>query len=388
MEREKSLLSGFNKKSVNERIVLMQQIVPGLTVEDTLTFENGLSLPQADSMVENVIGRYELPYSIATNFVVDGREVLIPLVTEESSIVAGMSKAAKIFGTCGGFKTEVDPPLLMGQIQVMAKDMDLDLIGESIKTNHELLVELGNSIVPNMVNRGGGITEISFRSFGKTRAGYMGSVDILVNTGEAMGANLVNKICEEMAGEIENITKGRVGIKILSNLSDRRLARSICKIPVDSQYLLPDYAIKIVEAQVLAENDPYRATTHNKGVMNGIDALAIATGQDFRAIEAGAHAYAARNGRYQSLTNWHIENNFLIGSIEIPMSVGMVGGITKFHKTTETSFKILGVKSSQELAGIMASVGLAQNFAALLALASKGIIASHMPLHGRKDSLI
>jgi hydroxymethylglutaryl-CoA reductase len=273
----------------------------------------------------------------------------------------------------------------MGQLQIMAKETDLDSISKSIKSNREPLVALGNSFVPNLVNRGGGITEITFRSFGKTRVGNMGSVDILVNTADAMGANLVNKICEGMSHEIEKITKGRVNIKILSNLSDKRLARSCCKVSVDSQYLFPDYAEKIVEAQVLAENDPYRATTHNKGVMNGIDALAIATGQDFRAIEAGAHAYAARSGKYRALTNWYIEDNFLIGSIELPMAVGIVGGITKFHKTVETSFKILGVKSYQELAGIMASVGLAQNFAALLALVSKGIDASHMPLHKRKD---
>lgn len=386
MEREKPSPSGFNKKSIEERIALVRDLVPDLTEDDILSFENGLTCAQADSMVENVIGRYELPYSIATNFVVDGREILIPLVTEESSIIAGISKAAKMFATTGGFRTETDPPLLMGQIQIMANEMDLKLIGESIENNRESLVELGNSIVPNLVNRGGGITEISFRSFGKTRVGSMGSVDVLVNTAEAMGANLVNKICEAMAGEIEKITKSGVGIKILSNLADRRLSRSFCKIPVNSQYLFPDLAQKIIEAQVFAEEDVYRATTHNKGVMNGIDALAIATGQDFRAIEAGAHAYAGRSGKYKPLTSWYTKDSFLNGKIELPMAVGIVGGITKFHKTVETSLKILGVKSSQELAGVMATVGLAQNFAALLALTSKGINASHMPLHRRKDS--
>ena len=387
MEKEKPSLSGFNKKSIEERITLVRNLVPELTDGDILSFENGLTLAQADSMVENVIGRYELPYSIATNFIVDGREILIPLVTEESSVVAGISKAAKVFATSGGFTTESDPPLLMGQIQIMAKEIDLETIGESIEINRESLVKLGNSFVPNLVNRGGGITEISFRSFGKTRVGEMGSVDILVDTAEAMGANLVNKICEGMASEIENLTKGRVGIKILSNLSDRRLTRSFCKIPVNSQYLHPDLAQKIVEAQVFAEEDVYRATTHNKGVLNGIDALAIATGQDFRAIEAGAHAYAARSGKYKPLTNWYIKDKYLIGQIELPMAVGTIGGITKFHKTVETSFKILGVKSSKQLAGIMASVGLAQNFAALLALTSIGIDASHMPLHRRKGSI-
>lgn len=386
MEREKSSFSGFNKKSIVERITLVRDLIPELTDEDILSFENGLTLNQADSMIENVVGIYELPYAIATNFVLDGREYLIPMVTEESSIVAGMSKAAKIVGSAGGFRTESDPPLLMGQIQIMAKEMDLDAINESIESNHEFLMELGNSFVPNLVNRGGGVTEILFRSFGETRVGPMGSVDIVVNTVEAMGANLVNKICEGMASEIERITKSRVNIKILSNLSDKRLARSFCKIPIDSPYLLPNYAEKIVEAQVFAEQDPYRATTHNKGIMNGIDALAIATGQDFRAIEAGAHAYASWSGRYIPLTNWYIKDGYLNGSIELPMAVGIVGGIIKFHKTVETSLKILRVDSSGELARVMASVGLAQNLAALLALVSKGISASHMPLHGRKDT--
>lgn len=386
MEKEKPSLSGFNKKSIEERITLVRQIVPELTNEDVFALESGLSRSQADSMVENVIGKYELPYSIATNFIVDGREILIPLVTEESSVVAGISKAAGVFATTGGFRTESDSSLLKGQIQVIPKDLPLDSINNIVELNKTELINFANSIVPNLVARGGGVTELTFNQMPVTRVGPMGSVDILVNTMDAMGANLVNKICEGMASEIESLTSSRVNIKILSNMSDRRLARSFCRVPVNSQYLVADLAQKIVEAQVFAEEDVYRATTHNKGIFNGIDALAIATGQDFRAIEAGAHAYAARSGKYKPLTNWYIKDGYLIGQIELPMAVGTIGGITKFHKTVETSFKILGVKSSKQLAGIMASVGLAQNFAALLALTSIGISASHMPLHRRKDT--
>lgn len=385
MERERGpSLSGFGKQALEDRKRLICSLFTKRENNKELVLEHGLSVAEADLMVENVIGIYELPYSVAINFVVDGKEVLIPVVTEESSIVAGMSKAAKIFKDYGGFKTETDPPFLQGQVQIMTTSFDQDLIGEVIESNRNSIIELGNTFAPKLVARGGGVVDVAFRSFGKTRVGQMGCVDIYVNTGQAMGANLVNTICEGVSEYIENITGSRVGIKILSNLSDKRLSRSSCEIPVDSPYLFPDLAQKIVEAQVFAEHDIYRATTHNKGIFNGIDALAIATGQDFRALEAGGHAYASRSGVYKPLTNWYIENNFLKGSIELPLAVGIVGGVTKFHKTVETSFKILGLNSSQELAGIMASVGLSQNFAALLALTSKGIGASHMPLHGRK----
>ncbi len=386
MEREKQSVSGFNKKSIEERVDLL--INRGhITPEDALFLENGLTLNQADSMVENVVGRYELPLAIATNFVVNGREVLIPMVTEESSIVAGASKAAKIFALHGGFRTEADKSFLKGQIQLIPQDLNLDSIKDLIEASQESLINLANSIAPNLVKRGGGTRSIEFVSIPDSRVGPMGSVDILVDTVDAMGANIVNRICEGISAEIGRLTESRVNIRILSNLSDNRLARATCEVPVASEYLSTNLAQKIVEAQVFAEENVYRAATHNKGIFNAIDAVAIATGQDFRAIEAGAHAFAAKDGKYKPLTNWYIKDDFLRGEIELPLAVGVVGGIIKFHKTVETSLKILGVKTAQDLACVMASVGLAQNFAALLALTSKGIEASHIPLHKRKDSV-
>ncbi len=385
MEREKNPLSGFGKKSVEERIGLLKNQYPALTNDDLESLNGWLTINTADSMVENVVGRYELPYALATNFLVDGKQILIPMVTEESSIVAGASKAAKIFAEYGGFVTEADKSLLKGQIQIIPQNLNLDSIKTLIDGSKESLINLGNSIVPGLVNRGGGVVGVEFVPIPDTRLGPMGSVDILVDTMDAMGANIVNRICEGLSTEIGKLTESRVNIRILSNLSDKRLARAFCAVPVSSEYLLPDLAQKIVEAQVFAEENTYRAATHNKGIFNAIDAMAIATGQDFRAIEAGAHAYAARSGKYKPLTNWYIENGFLKGEIELPLAVGVVGGIAKFHRTVETSFNILGVKTAQDLSRIMASVGLAQNFAALLALVSVGIEASHIPLHKRKE---
>jgi hydroxymethylglutaryl-CoA reductase len=321
------------------------------------------------------------------------------MVTEEPSIIAACSHAAKIVRSSGGFHAGAEEPILVGQIQVIFEGIT-DPIGESgklletietLRTSHrrilaarEELLQLANAPHPNLVKRGGGARDITAREFFHTRSGPMLVVYLAFDTRDAMGANLVNTACENIAPRIAELTGGRVNLRILTNLSDRRLARATCRVSAEALGG-EDVARLIVEAQVLAEVDRYRAATHNKGIMNGIDAVALATGNDFRAIEAGAHAYAARDGGYRPLTNWEqASNGDLIGSLELPLAVGIVGGLTRIHQVAQIALQILDVKSSRELAGVMAAVGLAQNLAALRALATEGIQKGHMKLHARR----
>lgn len=382
IEGENSSFSGFYKKTIPERVELLSARA-GLTKEERMSFEQGLSVLQADLMIENVVGMYELPLAIATNFVIDGKETLIPMVIEEASVVAGASKAAKIISKYGGFITEAGPSLLRGQIQIIPQNLDLTTIKKIIESSEESLIKRGNSLVPNLVKRGGGVVSIGVTMISGTRVGPMASVDILVNVGEAMGANIVNKICEGLADEVGKLTQARVNLKILSNHLDQRLAVARCQISTSSEDLSLEVAQRIVEAQVFAEESIDRAVTHNKGVLNGIDAVALATGQDWRAIEAGVHAFAARE-RYGPVTKWVIEAGWLKGEIKVPLAVGIVGGITQFHPVVATSLKILGVKTSSDLSRIMAAVGLAQNLAALYSLVGEGVQKSHGKLHRRK----
>lgn len=382
-ERKDAPFSGFYKKSVSERVELLTN-ASGLSESEVLLLQDGLEMAKADLMIENVVGRYEIPLAVATNFIIDGKEVLIPMATEEASIVAGASKAAKMFSEYGGFLTEVRPSLMKGQIQIIPKELNLDDIEMVIQSSREFLINFGNSLVPNLVQRGGGVMGIEVTKIVETRVGPMASVDILVDTKEAMGANLVNKICEGLSDAVGCLTKSRVNIRILSNFSEQRITKSKCWIPVRGEGMSEGIANKIVEAQVFAENSIDRAVTHNKGVLNGVDAVALATGQDWRAIEAGAHSYAARYG-YRPLTNWLIDGGILKGEIALPVVVGVFGGITTFHPQVEVCLKILGVKSSKELSSVMASVGLAQNFAAMHSLVSQGIAQGHGALHLRKN---
>ena len=383
-ERKETSFSGYHKKSASERREILTEEV-GLSESETLLLENGLEMDKADLMIENVIGKYEMPLAVATNFIVDGKRILVPMATEEASIVAGASKAAKMFSRYEGFLTEVGPSLMKGQIQIIPQELGLESIEMIINDSRNFLIDLGNSMVPNLVRRGGGVVGIEMTKISATRVGPMASIDIWVNTGEAMGANLVNQICERLSGEVGRLTKARVNIRILSNYSEQRITKAKCGIPVNGEDISEDMANKIVEAQVFAENSVDRAVTHNKGVLNGVDAVALATGQDWRAIEAGAHSYAARFG-YKPLTNWFVDNEVLRGEIELPLAVGIFGGITEFHPQIAVSLKVLGVKSSGELSSIMASVGLAQNFAALHSLVNQGIVHGHGPLHRRKKN--
>lgn len=398
-----SRLEGFYKLTPGQRIQWLAEIT-GLApsqVDDLL--EGGLTLEQADALSENVVGLYSLPFGIAANFTINERDYLVPMVIEEPSVIAACSNAAKIARASGGFRARADDPILVGQIQVIFEpDYDpsreatkLSETIENLRTSHQKimsardeLIQLANAAHVKLVKRGGGARDVSVREFFDTRSGPMLVVYLAFDTRDAMGANMVNTACETIAPRIAELTGGRVNLRILTNLSDQRIARASCRVTADALGG-EDVAKYIVEAQALAEVDRYRAATHNKGIMNGIDALALATGNDFRAIEAGAHAYAARDGGYRPLTHWEQANNGdLIGSIEVPLAVGIVGGLTKTHRVAQIALQILGVKSGPELAAVMASVGLAQNLAALRALATDGIQKGHMKLHARKQSLV
>ena len=355
----------------------------------------GLSLEQADKMVENVVGAYALPLGIATNFVVNGRDVLVPMVIEEPSVVAGASFAARLARAGGGFHTEATEPLMIGQMQVL-EVTDLAQAAANLEAGKKRLLDLANSTDPVIVSLHGGARDIEVRTIAASPVGPMLVVHLIYDCRDAMGANMVNTACEALAPLVEEMTGGRVNLRILSNLADKRLARARCVVPV-KELATEDMdgetvAQRIVEAYALAAVDPYRAATHNKGIMNGVDAVVMATGNDWRAIEAGAHAYASRSGSYTSLSTWSYTvgdpttgaGPALVGSLELPMAVGIVGGATRVHPLAQFSLQLMDVASAAGLAEIIAAVGLAQNLAAIRALATEGIQKGHMALHARQ----
>lgn len=364
----------------------------GLDESALSTLNQGLSIEQADLMVENVIGQYALPFAVATNFLIHGEAVIVPMVVEEPSIVAGVSYAAKLTRMTGGFNTRSSEPLMIGQIQLM----DLSDLEEAISQLQAIepeMLAVANEHHQTIQTLGGGAKGFEYRPFADTPVGPMLIVHLLYDCRDAMGANAVNTAVESLAPLIEQTIGGRVNLRILSNLTDRRTARADCLIltePLAREGMSADeVAQAIVEAWAFAAVDPYRAATHNKGIMNGIDAVAVATGNDWRAIEAGAHAYAARSGRYRSMSEWSLVETddhqpALKGVLELPLSVGTVGGATKSHPTARTAMTILGQPNARQLAEIMVAVGLAQNFAAIRALATEGIQQGHMRLHARK----
>lgn len=387
--QKSSRLAEFYKKSLAERVQIVREWAD-LTEADAaaLLGDSGLSAAQADVMIENALGVYGLPLGIATNFRINERDYLIPLVVEEPSVVAALSNAAKMFRAGGGFTTSSDEPVMIGQIQVL--DMpDLNAAAATVIADKARLIAAANETAGSILKRGGGARDIEVRLFPETKIGPMLVVHLLFDARDAMGANAVNTAAEHIAPLIEEMTGGRVNLRILSNLTDHRKARASGCIPASELArgdLTGAEAVKaIVEAGVFAEVDPYRAATHNKGIMNGIDAVIIATGNDWRAVEAGAHAYAARNGTYCSMTRWwQDEQGDLCGEIEIPLAVGIVGGATRVHPTAQVVMKILNVASARELAEVIVTVGLAQNFAAIRALATEGIQHGHMRMHARQ----
>jgi hydroxymethylglutaryl-CoA reductase len=381
-------MPGFYNKTLADRLQAVAE-ESGLSQEERDVFVDvGLSLDGADHMIENVIGLYSLPFGIATNFRINHKEVLVPMVLEEPSVVAGASLAARLTRETGGFTASSDEPVMIAQMQI------LDLVNPyqarlALLTQKARILEFAQTTDPVIMKLGGGPRDVEVRLIEDSPVGAMLVLHLLYDCRDAMGANTVNTAAEALKPMVEEITGGRVNLRILSNLADHRLARSTCVIPASAlafdQFDGEFVRDRIIEAYAFAAADPYRATTHNKGIMNGVDAVVIATGNDWRAIEAGAHAYAARSGKYTSLSQWGTDKDGnLVGTLEMPMAVGIVGGATKVHPTARLALKIMGVQSACELAEIIVSVGLAQNFAAIRALATEGIQRGHMSLHARQ----
>ncbi len=384
-----SRFSGFYQQSLDDRQKALLQsgwLNPGDLA--ALSGDDGLSASQADHMIENAIGIFNLPLGVALNFQVNGRDILVPMVIEEPSVVAGASFMAKLARAGGGFQASSTPPEMIGQMQVLGL-ADLAEAKQKILAEKPALLAEATDIDPMLKKLGGGARDLEVRIIEQSPIGAFLVVHLIYDVRDAMGANAVNTAVERLAPRIEALTCGRVHLRILSNLADRRLSRSRCTIPLDQlayeHYSGEEVRDGIIAAWAFAAADLYRAATHNKGIMNGIDAVVIATGNDWRAIEAGAHAYAARNGRYTSLSVWEcdIDGN-LVGSLEMPMTVGIVGGATKVHPAARAALHLLGITTASELGEIIVSVGLAQNLAALRALATEGIQKGHMSLHARQ----
>jgi len=383
----KSSIPRFYEMSLEQRLKFVKRFAK-LSSNDIKILKNlgGLSFSTANRMVENAIGTVAFPLGIATNFLINGKDYLIPMVIEEPSVIAGASKAAKIAREKGGFIASADKSLMIGQIQVIGL-ADPFSAAEKVLREKTRILKVANEKSRTLARAGAGAKDLSFRVVG-TELGNMLIVELTIDVKDAMGANIVNTMCETVAPLIEAITGGRVLLRILSNYATKRLARA--KATFSKEELGgKDVVDDILHAHAFASSDQYRCTTHNKGIMNGIIAIANATGQDTRAIEAGAHSYACRNGRYMPLTEWNSnKDGDLVGSIELPLTVGIVGGVASVHPLAKVCLKILRVKSASELACIMASVGLAQNLAALRALVSEGIQKGHMRLHARNVAIM
>ena len=385
-----SRISKFYNLTLDERRAQLAD-ASQLTPDSLLPFTNGLSAEAADHMIENAIGTFALPLGIGLNFMVNGRDVLVPMAIEEPSVVAGASFMAKLARAGGGFIATTTEPLMIGQMQVI-NVVNLDEAKLKLYEHKAELLAEADSIDPVLKKFGGGARDLEVRIIEDSPIGAFLVVHLIYDVRDAMGANAVNTACERLAPKVESITGGKVHLRILSNLADRRIARVRCVIP-SKELAFEGYSGDrvsdgIIAAYAFAAADPYRAATHNKGIMNGVDAVVIATGNDWRAIEAGAHAYAARSGRYTSLSTWNKDKDGnLVGTLEMPMAVGIIGGATKVHPAAQAAVKLMGVKTASELAEIIVSVGLAQNMAALRALATEGIQRGHMSLHARQVAI-
>jgi hydroxymethylglutaryl-CoA reductase len=379
---ESSEIPGFYKLPMKERIEMVKNRA-GLTDEESEAIADTGGLPPevADRMIENVIGGITIPMGIATNFRINGKDYLVPMALEEPSVVAAASNAAKMARVKGGFKVTNTGPFMIGQIQVVSvKDPDKSM--KKLLERKEEVIAKANAQDPLLVSLGGGAKEFDARII-STIKGPMIIAELIVNTGDAMGANAVNTMAEAVSPMVEELTGGKVFLRIISNLADRRLVR-VSAVFAKEAIGGEDVVDGIVYAYAFAEADPYRCATHNKGIMNGVVAVGIACGQDIRALEAGAHSYASRTGKYKPLTTWERDKSGdLVGRLEMPMAVGLIGGASRTHPAAKAAIKILGVTKALELADVMGAVGLAQNFAALRALATEGIQRGHMRLHSR-----
>lgn len=387
-QSQSSRLPGYYELPIGERRAIATKVChldPG--DHESISHFGSLSPELTDVFIENAIGTMSVPLGIATNFCINGTDILVPMAVEESSVVAAASHGAKLARSGGGFTTSSTAPVGTGQIQIFPES--LENFDEKLKPLKEDIIARANEGMERLVARGGGVKDISWR--------YLKEINSLtfyvdVDTRDAMGANIINTICERLSGELVRIIPGSVGLRILTNLCDKRLARASCLVSKDAFqnkiYSGAEVVERIEAAYLFAAHDVYRAATHNKGVMNGIDPVVIATGNDWRAVEAGAHAYCCRNGVYEPMTRWwKNKDGDLEGSIELPMALGTVGGVTKLHPTAQAALKILGQPSAQGLAEIVCAVGLAQNLSALRALASEGIQQGHMSLHQQNLSL-
>jgi hydroxymethylglutaryl-CoA reductase len=385
-----SRIAAFYRLSIEERRRKLAEALDLTPAEmETLTAADALPLDVADMMVENAVGTFALPFGVALNFRVNGRDHVIPMVVEEPSVIAAASNAALVARAGGGFAAEADPGAMIGQIQLVDV-ADPGAAVERLGAARARLLAAAEELTPGLCRRGAGPRDIEVRLVRGPSGETMVVVHVLLDTGDAMGANAVNSLVEGLSSMVEEIAGGTACLRILSNLADRRLARAAVRVPIAA--LARDgfdgeqVAARMINAYEFAVADPYRAATHNKGIMNGIDAVALATGNDWRAIEAGAHAFACRDGAYTSLTVWRIEDTHLVGTIELPMAVSTVGPVVQSHPRVRLALRMLGVSSARELAGIMAAVGLASNLAAMRALATEGIQKGHMALHARAVS--
>jgi hydroxymethylglutaryl-CoA reductase len=380
-----SVVSGFYKLPIEKRREFVAHFA-NLSDDDVKIFSSCLDLTTADRMIENVLGTFELPLGLAVNFLINGKDYILPMATEESSVVAAASNAAKIARVKGGFSASCSDPLMIGQLQVLHLK-DVVTAAQEILAHKEQLLTLANAQDKILVDLGGGARDIEVRIL-ESPFGHMIVTHLIVDVRDAMGANAVNTMCEALAPMLEEISGGKVRLKILTNLADKRLVKATARF--DKEKMGGEQVVDaFLESYMLASIDPYRAATHNKGIMNGIDALIIATGNDSRAIEAGAHAYAARNGIYSSLTRYYKdEEGNLVGEIELPMAVGVIGGAANMHPKAKLCRKILRISTAQELAKVCASLGLAQNFAALFALSTVGIQKGHMSLHAKNIAVM
>lgn len=390
-----SRIPGFYKKTVEERKNLIKEKLSlSKQAVESLSADNALDIETADKMIENVIGTFSLPLGLGLNFLIDDKDYIIPMAVEEPSIVASASYIAKIVRDAGGFKTKATDRIMIGQIQVVGCS-DFKKAKANVLKEKDHLIEAANDAYPSLLKRGGGAVDLDVRIINEDSTSAFSQmliIHIYVNTCDAMGANIINTMAESLAPQVEKITDGKVYLRILSNFADRCLAKARCTIP--PQLLESDgfsgeeIRDGVILAYEFAASDPYRAVTHNKGIMNGIDPVVIATGNDWRAVEAGAHAYAARDGHYGSMTKWSVDDDGnLVGELELPMSLGIVGGASRVHPMAKVAYEILEVDSAQELARVIVAVGLAQNLGALKALVTDGIQKGHMALHSRSVAM-
>lgn len=389
-----SRIPGFYKMTIDERKkMIIKQYGLSDVEADLLLGQESLPEEIADKMIENVVGTFGLPLGLGLNFLVNGKDYLIPMAVEEPSIVASASYIAKIVREAGGFKTESTERVMIGQIQVVGSP-DLQKARAAILNEKETLIHAANDAYPSLLARGGGAIDLDVRLLNEhdSKFSQMLVVHLYVNTCDAMGANIINTMVESLAPVVEHLTEGKVYLRILSNYADRSLAKATCVIPpallASEGFTGEEVRDGVVHAYEFAASDPYRAVTHNKGIMNGIDPVIIATGNDWRAVEAGAHAYAARSGQYSSMTVWSVdEAGNLVGELELPMSLGIVGGASRVHPMAKVAYKLLDVSAAKELAEVIVTVGLAQNLGALKALVTDGIQKGHMGLHSRSVAM-